>query len=219
MSESIASEVISASLGGVVSASILYPLEVLKTKMQAETKKDDDDGDNDNEEDDRSNYTMFQYASYLYENQGPSVFLSGIETSAFQSAAEKALYFFAYTGLKGIYRGLSGNAQITTIPSLVMGCLAEWAHLPLTLPLDCWTTAIQTNTDKSKGPMTLLLAMLSEKVRLCYLVFLYSLALVPLPPCRWNEPLQHLTHIYLFLFVRRVSRGCTRVFKRMSFSV
>jgi adenine nucleotide transporter 17 len=38
MSESIASEVISAMVGGIFSASALYPLEVLKTRMQAETK-------------------------------------------------------------------------------------------------------------------------------------------------------------------------------------
>eukprot|EP00568_Trieres_chinensis_P015821 CAMPEP_0183318678 /NCGR_PEP_ID=MMETSP0160_2-20130417/61411_1 /TAXON_ID=2839 ORGANISM="Odontella Sinensis, Strain Grunow 1884" /NCGR_SAMPLE_ID=MMETSP0160_2 /ASSEMBLY_ACC=CAM_ASM_000250 /LENGTH=46 /DNA_ID= /DNA_START= /DNA_END= /DNA_ORIENTATION= len=35
--ESVLSEVVSASLGGAFSASALYPLEVLKTKMQAET--------------------------------------------------------------------------------------------------------------------------------------------------------------------------------------
>lgn len=39
MSESIASEVVSAMVGGIFSASALYPLEVLKTRMQAETKQ------------------------------------------------------------------------------------------------------------------------------------------------------------------------------------
>ena len=38
MSESVASEVVSAMVGGMFSASALYPLEVLKTRMQAETK-------------------------------------------------------------------------------------------------------------------------------------------------------------------------------------
>lgn len=40
MSESIASEVVSAMVGGIFSASALYPLEVLKTRMQAETKQE-----------------------------------------------------------------------------------------------------------------------------------------------------------------------------------
>ena len=38
MSESIASKVVSAMVGGMFSASALYPLEVLKMRMQAETK-------------------------------------------------------------------------------------------------------------------------------------------------------------------------------------
>ena len=38
MPESVASEVVSAMVGGMFSASALYPLEVLKTRMQAETK-------------------------------------------------------------------------------------------------------------------------------------------------------------------------------------
>ena len=75
--DTIASEVISSSLGGVCSASILYPLEVLKTRMQA-----DNDGDGKNE-------TMVQFARKLYEKEGAHVFFKGIETSAFQSGLEK----------------------------------------------------------------------------------------------------------------------------------
>mmetsp|Transcript_2211 Transcript_2211/g.4296 ORF Transcript_2211/g.4296 Transcript_2211/m.4296 type:complete len:156 (+) Transcript_2211:259-726(+) len=60
MSESIASEVVSAMVGGMFSASALYPLEVLKTRMQAETKattkssssNDDDDDDEDDDKED-----------------------------------------------------------------------------------------------------------------------------------------------------------------------
>lgn len=164
MPETIASEVISASLGGAISASVLYPLEVLKTKMQAENKASSDQEKVDEDNEDRSKLSMVEYSSYLYKNHGLEVFLSGVETSAFQSAAEKALYFFAYTGLKSIYRELNGGAAPKTFSSLVLGCLAEWCHLPVTLPLDCWTTAIQTNTNPNQGPLQLLLTMLSDKV-------------------------------------------------------
>lgn len=87
MPESIAVEVLSASLGGAVSASVLYPLEVLKTKMQAETKKEASDGDdaleadNANNEKDPSELTMIEYSQYLYKNHGLGVFFVGVETS------------------------------------------------------------------------------------------------------------------------------------------
>jgi len=228
--ESIVAEVVSASLGGAFSASALYPLEVLKTKMQAETKGGTSGGgassssgvvvrhrkctcncpscahcsivegtratDNstdaaaastaegdavppvavvrddsmlggqecDDEDDDPQPASpgMVQYARQMYEEGGVAPFYAGIETSAIQSATEKALYFFAYTGLKNGYKTLMGVHSIDALPNLILGCLAEWAHLPVTLPIDCLTTKIQTDTTGS-GPYALLTTMLSEK--------------------------------------------------------
>lgn len=94
--DTIASEVLSSSLGGAISASILYPLEVLKTKMQASA------GDG-NDEESGEPKGMVEYAKDLYEKEGMPVFYNGIETSAFQSAMEKAFYFFAYTSLKNVH--------------------------------------------------------------------------------------------------------------------
>jgi hypothetical protein len=105
---------------------------------------------------------MVAYAKQMYAEGGIPAFYAGIETSAIQSATEKALYFFAYTGLKNGYKVLTGNHHIDTLPNLLLGCLAEWAHLPITLPIDCLTTKIQTDTTGA-GPIVLLNAMLSEK--------------------------------------------------------
>jgi hypothetical protein len=117
--DTIASEVLSASLGGAVSASILYPLEVLKTKMQA----------SDDEEDE--NKGMIEYATDLYKKEGFQVYLNGIETSAFQSAMEKAFYFFAYTALKQVHQVLrtivspsTANRPLGASANLFLGCLA-----------------------------------------------------------------------------------------------
>ena len=184
--ESIAAEVISASLSGAFSASALYPLEVLKTKMQAETgggggaggaksdggsagpeateSGDGDGGDEDDvwHDEPPASPGMIEYARRMHADGGVGCFYAGIETSAIQSAAEKALYFFAYTGLKNTYKGLTGAVQMGTLPNLFFGCLAEWAHLPVTLPIDCLTTKIQTD-NSGAGAYALMTAMLSEK--------------------------------------------------------
>lgn len=198
MGESIASEVIAASLGGAFSAAALYPLEVLKTKMQAESKqaaavttnsmKDNNDknrGTDDekpivNEESTspsssssveemkskssaKKSISMIEYARDMYAQYGIRPFYSGIETSAFQSSVEKALYFFAYTAMKNVYTFFSGSEKhMGTSVNLLLGCLAEWAHLPITLPLDCWTTQIQTGDNGNKKPLAILMSMLSE---------------------------------------------------------
>lgn len=121
---------------------------VLKTKMQAS--------------EDAQDMTMLEFARYLMDTYGLQVFWVGVETSALQSATEKALYFFAYTALKGVYEKLHPG-PLRTLPNLLLGAAAEWAHLPITLPIDCWTTKIQTNTT-DEGAMALLCNMLSEKV-------------------------------------------------------
>jgi adenine nucleotide transporter 17 len=153
--DTIASEVLSASLGGAVSASILYPLEVLKTRMQA----------SDNEEDEDKG--MVEYATDLYHKEGFAVYLNGIETSAFQSAMEKAFYFFAYTALKQVHQIVqtlvspsSANQSLGGVANLALGCLAEWSHLPITMPIDCLTTAIQTS--KQQNAFALLLGILKK---------------------------------------------------------
>ena len=153
--DTIASEVLSASLGGAVSASILYPLEVLKTKMQA----------SDDEEDE--NKGMVEFATNLYRKEGFQVYLNGIETSAFQSSMEKAFYFFAYTALKQVHSVVrtivspaSANQPMGAATNLFLGCLAEWAHLPLTLPIDALTTAIQTS--KKQNAVALMMGILKE---------------------------------------------------------
>jgi len=206
-SESILAEVIAASIGGSIAASVLYPLEVLKTKLQAESKqpqKPQQDGeeepesssassedllldvvvsssgqsDDSEEEDDDDIHPItttvappqssIKYAINLYQQDGIAPFYAGIGTSAFQSATEKALYFFAYTGLKNVYSALSSsnnnhkNAQIGPVVNLIIGSLAEWAHLPITLPIDCWTTKIQTSNSKNETPFAILMTMLGE---------------------------------------------------------
>jgi hypothetical protein len=193
MGESIAAEVIAGSLGGAFSASVLYPLEVLKTKMQAESKssatssssstpeatKSENADQESNAEDDievigkpecesasnnkKQSMTMIEYARDMYAKNGITPFYAGIETSAFQSATEKALYFFAYTTLKNTYSLFTGSKkQMGAAVNLILGCMAEWAHLPITLPLDCWTTQIQTGDNGNKAPLAILMSMLSE---------------------------------------------------------
>lgn len=106
---------------------------------------------------------MTSYASLMYEREGGfAPFWAGVVTSACQSATEKALYFFAYTFLKNGYVGITGDTNIGALSNLVLGCFAEWAHLPVTLPIDCVTTAIQTD-DQNRGAFVLLGNILSQK--------------------------------------------------------
>ena len=174
--ESILAEAAAASVGGAISASVLYPLEVLKTKMQAVQTSDTKDINSDNGKDDEetqegteegkihdSELSAVDFTLNMYKEGGVGVFYEGIGTSAFQSACEKALYFFAYTFFKNSYKSVKGNEYIGTAENLILGAMAEWAHLPITLPIDCLTTKIQTSKSLDENPYQIMMAMFSEK--------------------------------------------------------
>jgi hypothetical protein len=166
-------------------------------------------------------FGMWEFAQRLVHHHGIKDIWVGVETSALQSATEKALYFFAYTALKQLYTsssstsGGNGHSTISTLANLALGCLAEWAHLPITLPMDCWTTQIQTNNPNHKSALTLLTMMLSEKV-------LYTSIHTYMKLCAvWNGLwVGILTIVFLFRFCIdgyysyyyccRVSKECTR---------
>mmetsp|Transcript_1982 Transcript_1982/g.4289 ORF Transcript_1982/g.4289 Transcript_1982/m.4289 type:complete len:314 (+) Transcript_1982:77-1018(+) len=166
MSDSILAEAVSAGVSGFVSAGTLYPLEVVKTVAQASSSSSSSDGDGDDDETDGGGWAV---ASRLYYRDGPKgsmcAFYEGVWTSAIQASIEKGLYFLCYSAFKAAYLGDSRTgrpAHLGTGANLALGCLAEWSHLPVTLPVDCLTTRIQTGGDTDAGPFAIMAAMLSE---------------------------------------------------------
>jgi hypothetical protein len=59
---------------------------------------------------------------------------------------------------------IAKQQPLGTFANLALGCLADWAHLPITMPIDCLSTAIQTKTNNSKNQnaMALLMTILKE---------------------------------------------------------
>mmetsp|Transcript_7172 Transcript_7172/g.14921 ORF Transcript_7172/g.14921 Transcript_7172/m.14921 type:complete len:345 (-) Transcript_7172:37-1071(-) len=199
--EEVIIEATSASLAGIVSSSALFPLEVIKTKMQAMTtttltehstkgETSEEDGTNQNisiqttsqdESESQSSTppfpssnssnssnssptspTMITVGTEIYKANGVMGFYKGMMYSAVQSAMEKGLYFVSYTALKSIYRGITLTQTIGTLPNLCLGCAAEWCHLPFTMPLDCLTTALATDT-RNRAAYAVMSSLLSSK--------------------------------------------------------
>jgi hypothetical protein len=126
----------------------------VKTKLQAiEDTHDDEDNNTD----------MIHFSKKLYKRHGISLFARGWQVSALQSALEKSLYFLAYTAMKEAHKTLTGRTKLDGMTNMVLGYLSEWAHLPLSLPIDAWTKRIQTAKHDGEAPMRILLFMLSDR--------------------------------------------------------
>ncbi|GMH69888.1 hypothetical protein TrRE_jg12479 [Triparma retinervis] len=166
-------EATSASLGGLVSSTALFPLEIIKTKMQAMDggkkkgqkkgqKGGDEEGGDEDEEGCDSEPTAMGVANDIYASNGVLGFYKGVHYSSLQSMMEKGLYFIAYTGLKSVWKGITGTDEIGTFSNLGLGCAAEWCQIPFTIPLDVLTTAIATDT-QNRGAYAIMSTLLATK--------------------------------------------------------
>jgi hypothetical protein len=127
---------LSGALGGFVSALVLFPLDVLKTRLQSGT----DEG-------------LVEIVRNIVKRDGvlglwgkTSVILG------FQSMIEKFGYFFAYTLLRSLYQRFVGSAP-GAIMTLAIGYCSEWCQLPFTIPIDKVTVIMRNRmgTDQPQG--------------------------------------------------------------------
>ena len=124
-------EAAGAAIGGFVSSSTLFPMEIIKTKAAAEKDK---------------NMTVFKLAKKEYDRVGISGLYNGAHVGGLQSAMEKFLYFYNFKTITAVYIALrnrlngTSSKQVGFLADIVIGYLAEWSHLPVSLPAD----AIQT---------------------------------------------------------------------------
>jgi len=159
-SEALA-EAVSAGMGGAFSSSALYPIEIAKNRLQA-TKKPS--AEEEKEAAAAGNKlkapTMSSVAADLYRSEGMGGFYKGFQYSAMQSATEKSIYFYGYTFIvKGWTAAFGGDPS--AMGGVLCGCLAEWVHLPVTLPIDAITVRIQTG-DGFSNPIRILRQLLRE---------------------------------------------------------
>ena len=159
-----------------MSSSALFPLEIIKTKMQAmdgggsKQKEGQEGGDEESgkegggcsSEQESEEPTAMGVAQDVYRKDGILGFYKGVHFSALQSSMEKGLYFVAYTGLKSVWRDLTGSDEIGTMASLGLGCAAEWCQIPFTIPLDVLTTALATDT-QNRSAYVIMASLFSQK--------------------------------------------------------
>eukprot|EP00939_MAST-03C_sp_MAST-3C-sp1_P004198 g4198.t1 len=133
---------ISAGAGGFVSSFALYPIEIVKNRYQAELKEGKTNNKLGGEratttEGGASNAdpSLRSIVRKTFERQGIAGFYRGVEKGSFQSALEKCLYYLVFTKLQRVWRRVGGRDP-SWVALLVLGYVAEWSHMALTMPMD-----------------------------------------------------------------------------------
>jgi hypothetical protein len=127
-----------AAAGGYFSCSVLFPLEIVKNKLQASQKSGLEEP------------TFFGIANEIYKENGINGFIDGVTVSAVGSSTEKFVYFYVYSFMRAAYENATGSSP-GPVMDLLVGYVCEFMHLPISMPLDTLGVKIQTNKDPSLG--------------------------------------------------------------------
>lgn len=131
-------ESVSAGLGGIICTTVLYPLEIVKNRLQVMTNAPQEDM----RDPDTPNPTFRSVAQYIWKMDGARGLMWGNTPSCIWGFVEKLIYFYSFALCRYIAERLTGGPMSTPV-SLLVGYVSEWTHLPFTMPLEVWTVRVQ----------------------------------------------------------------------------
>ncbi|CAM9629836.1 unnamed protein product [Phaeothamnion confervicola] len=135
-----ASEALSAAVGGAISTALCFPLEIVKTRLQADKEK--------------NGKSILETLADVHAAGG---LFRGVGYAMAQSALEKMLYFITFNRLKSFT--LSNDVSV----DLTLGYVAEGSHLAITLPLEVLVTRIVTQERSNVSAHTIVRDMIRDE--------------------------------------------------------
>lgn len=134
-------EASSGAVGGLLSTTLLYPLDTCKTKYQAESRAGQA----------RRYRSLIDVLWEALESRQILSLYQGIGTKNLQSVISQFIYFYGYGFFKNYYLKRSGVKRMGTGTNLIVAAAAGACTAFLTQPLDTASARMQTSTfGKSK---------------------------------------------------------------------
>lgn len=128
-------EATSGAIGGLLSTSILYPLDTCKTKYQAEAR----DGKT------RKYRSTFDVLEEARSSGQLLALYQGAATKIFQSFVSQFIYFYSYSFIKNLYLRKSNRRRMGTGANLLVAAAAGTCMVIITQPLDTASARMQTS--------------------------------------------------------------------------
>ncbi|MCO5611695.1 hypothetical protein L7F22_065953 [Adiantum nelumboides] len=129
-------EATSGAVGGLLSTTILYPLDTCKTKYQAEART--------------SKYRKYRSPLDVFKEAFQSRQLlslyQGLGTKNLQSFVSQFIYFFSYGYIKNVYLRRTQKKKMGTGANLIVAAAAGACTAIITQPLDTASARMQTSS-------------------------------------------------------------------------
>lgn len=139
---------IAGATGAVIANAIVYPLDIVKTRIQVQVKKKPGHLT----EDEPIYYESISDAIHkIVRQDGVSGLYAGINGSLLGVASTNFAYFYWYSILRTCYMKYQGSAStLGTAVELILGAVAGAAAQVLTIPVAVITTRQQTRIEKTR---------------------------------------------------------------------
>ncbi|KAK9365486.1 mitochondrial carrier domain-containing protein [Lipomyces kononenkoae] len=139
---------LSGATGAILANTLVYPLDIIKTKLQVQKKHGPSDVENGviKRDDDYYEGTLDAFLK-IYRKRGPVALYDGLPGALLGVASTNFAYFYWYGFLRNSYQKKFRNMSIAT--ELVIGAAAGALAQIFTIPVSVVTTRQQTSDDMS----------------------------------------------------------------------
>ncbi|KAF5108536.1 hypothetical protein DV452_004798 [Geotrichum candidum] len=133
---------------------MVYPLDIVKTKLQVQTKPSSSNGKDDDlekQKDESEYYTgTLDVLQKIYDKHGLAGLYHGLFGTIIGTASSNFAYFYWYGLIRAIYVRRSNGAPLSTATELALGALGGALGQMFTIPISVVTTKQQTSPDPNK---------------------------------------------------------------------
>lgn len=143
-------EATAGAVGGLLSTTLLYPLDTCKTKYQAEAKEGKE----------RKYSSMLDVLREAIGERRPLSLYQGLYTKNVQSLIAGFVYFYSYSYVRTKYLSFRKKTKMDTGANLVVAAVAGACTAMVTQPLDTISARLQTS---QPGASSSPIAMLRER--------------------------------------------------------
>lgn len=145
---------IAGSTGAVIANALVYPLDIVKTRLQVQVKPKPGDALRDPRDDPHYTGTLHAITSIL-EQEGLSGLYSGMAGSLIGVASTNFAYFYWYSTVRTLYlsKVQTGGKATSTAVELSLGAVAGALAQMFTIPIAVVTTRQQTQPKGEKKGM------------------------------------------------------------------
>ncbi|KAI5808773.1 mitochondrial carrier domain-containing protein [Peziza echinospora] len=142
---------VAGATGAVIANALVYPLDIVKTKLQVQVKSKPEDAESGLKAVKEEHYTSaIDALQKIFAKEGPAGLYAGMAGSLIGVASTNFAYFYWYTIVRTFYLKRTKSTVLSTATELSLGAAAGALAQLFTIPVAVVTTRQQTSSKSER---------------------------------------------------------------------